>query len=216
MIIYRLISPSGKSYIGKTKFTVEKRIKTHVYNWRAKRGRSKLHIAFNKYAPPNISQFCLENRINDESVIVSWRSGNWIVQVVCQCSSVEELNKKERELINIYDSISNGYNLCLGGEGGSRVCSNETRKKLSEANRGKRKSLEQRHRMSEARKGYRPSEKTRQKMSESQKGRIISEETKRKRSEIAILLHLNHKIGMYGKQHSNESKQKMSKRHRIN
>ena len=51
----------------------------------------------------------------------------------------------------------------------------ETRKKLSEANKGKHPSEESRKKMSEARKGKSLSAETRKKMSEANKGKHLSE-----------------------------------------
>ena len=105
-------------------------------------------------------------------------------------------------------------NKTYGGDGASgAIKSEKTRRKMSEANKGKNnpnygKSLseETRRKMSEARKGENHpnygkslSEETRRKMSEAQKGKIRSEEHKRKNSEA-------HK----GKTHSEETKKKLS------
>jgi hypothetical protein len=104
-------------------------------------------------------------------------------------------------------------NLTNGGDGTSGVVKSEkTRKKLSEANKGKNnpnygKSLseETKRKMSEANKGKNNpnygkslSEETKRKMSEAQKGKTHSEEHKRKNSEV-------HK----GKTHSEETKKKI-------
>ena len=106
------------------------------------------------------------------------------------------------------------HNLTDGGDGASgAIKSEKTRKKLSEANKGKNnpnygKSLseETKRKMSEVHKGKNNpnygkslSEETRRKMSEAQKGKICSEEHKRKNSEA-------HK----GKTHSEETKKKLS------
>lgn len=175
MIIYRLLSPSGKSYIGKTKFTVEKRLYGHIANWKHKRGCSKLFNAFSKYGIPDIQSLGQQSKIEDKEVLVSWRSGNWIVQVVCQCSSVVELNERERELIKKYDSIENGYNLCRGGEGHTGPQTEYQKQRLREFWTGRKRgplSPEQRLRRSVLQKG-KPSNR---------KGKSCSEEHKRKLS----------------------------------
>ena len=59
--------------------------------------------------------------------------------------------------------------------------STETRKKLSEAQKGKTASEETRKKMSESLKN--PSEETRKKMSKASKGRVVSPETRKKMSE---------------------------------
>ena len=92
------------------------------------------------------------------------------------------------------------HNRTNGGDGVSgAVVSDETRRKMSEALKGKPRSKEIRRKMSEAHKGKTHSEKSRRNMSESQKGKTFSEETKRKLSEAKK-----------GKTHSEETKRKLS------
>ena len=71
-----------------------------------------------------------------------------------------------------------------------RIFSEETRKKMSEAKKGKKLSEEHRKKISESQKGENHpmygkhfSEETRKKMSESHKGHTVSEETRKKISE---------------------------------
>ena len=92
------------------------------------------------------------------------------------------------------------HNRTNGGDGVSgAVVSDETRRKMSEALKGKPRSKEIRRKISEAHKGKTHSEKSRRNMSESQKGKTFSEETKRKLSEAKK-----------GKTHSEETKRKLS------
>jgi rubrerythrin len=92
------------------------------------------------------------------------------------------------------------HNRTNGGDGVSgAVVSDETRRKMSEALKGKPRSKEIRRKISEAHKGKTHSEKSRRNMSESQKGKTFSEETKRKLSE-----------SQKGKTHSEETKRKLS------
>jgi len=101
-------------------------------------------------------------------------------------------------------------NLTDGGDGISGVvCTDETRRKLSEAHKGKKKppmSEEQKRRLSEFNKGKKLSEETKRKMSESRKGRVVSDETRRKISE-------GHK-GRKRAPHSEETRRKMSESHK--
>jgi len=113
-------------------------------------------------------------------------------------------------------------NLTDGGDGTSgAVISEETRKKIGDARKGKKSpnygknhSKEARQRMSESSKGKTASEETKQRMSEAQKGaknpnygKIASEETKEKISKA----NKGKKNPNYGKIASEETRQKMSK-----
>ena len=106
------------------------------------------------------------------------------------------------------------YNRTDGGEGSSGfIHSEESKRKLSIAGKGKTLSEETRRKISEAHKGGNhylygktPSEETKRKMRESRKGRIFSDETKRKISEA-------HKGNTYnlGKTHSEETKKRIGR-----
>jgi len=92
------------------------------------------------------------------------------------------------------------HNKTNGGDGVSgAVVSDDTRRKMSEALKGKPRSKEIRRKISESHKGKTHSEESRRNMSESQKGKTFSEETKRKLSE-----------SQKGKNHSEETRRKMS------
>ena len=106
----------------------------------------------------------------------------------------EELDAAEIATISKYDSLDNGYNIRGGGSHGKH--SEETKRKMSEAQKGKKLSEETKRKLSEIRKG-KLSEETKKKMSEARKGRV-SEETKRKISE-----------SLKGHQTSEEARKKM-------
>lgn len=72
---------------------------------------------------------------------------------------------------------------------------------------GKPKSEETKQKIGNANRGRIPSEETRKKLSEAGKKRIQSEETRKKLSEIRKSF--GGKTGMYGRKHSEETKQKM-------
>lgn len=130
------------------------------------------------------------------------------------------------------------YNMTLGGRGRTHVeHSEETRRKLSEANKGKHHSEESKKKMSEAKKGFRHSEETKKKMSNAQsghpgytKGKHHTEESRRKISEANkgrsfseehkqnISKHHADVSGkrhpLYGKHHSEETKRKIGEANR--
>ena len=108
-------------------------------------------------------------------------------------------------------------NKTYGGDGISGyVFSEETKKKLSEAHKGKTHSEKSRRNMSESQKGKTFSEETKRKLSEAKKGKTHSEETKRKLSEAkkGKTFSEEHKRKLSesqkGKSRSEESKRKLS------
>ena len=92
--------------------------------------------------------------------------------VLCHGLSEEEVNKMEIALISLFKSTNReefGYNLQTGGNTAGKH-SEESKKKMSEARKGKHLSKEHKKKMSEAHKGKRHSEETRNKMSEANTG----------------------------------------------
>jgi group I intron endonuclease len=146
---------------------------------------------------------------------------NFTFNVLEECD-IEHLIVNEQKWIVFYDSLNpiNGFNR---KEAGPRGCvSEETKRKMSEVNKGKQLSQETKRKIglaqignkncsgmklsektkrkiSEAHTGMKKSEETRIKISNSLKGKALSEETKRKISE-------KHK----GKKISKETKRKIS------
>ena len=101
--------------------------------------------------------------------------------VIAKGLTEEEAKWLEIELIREHDTTNKnkGYNITKGGEGTNGYKhSEETKKKISEAGKGKTISEEQRKKLSEARKGENLSEETRKKLSEAGKGKNNSRATK--------------------------------------
>ena len=125
----------------------------------------------------------------------------------------EQAFQNEIDFISWYGRVDSGNgilrNLTDGGDGASGwIPSEETRRKLSEANKGKIRSEEHKRKYREAKKGKIHSEEHKRKISEAKKGILKSEETKRKMSEA--------KKGQgLGKTHSEESKRKMSEARKL-
>lgn len=68
-------------------------------------------------------------------------SNNYIKEIISFHNSKNELNKAEYDIIHPWLGNENCLNLCEGGHGGSRlVTSEETKKKQSEAHKGKKQS----------------------------------------------------------------------------
>jgi hypothetical protein len=125
---------------------------------------------------------------------------------------------KETSFKNLRKGYCKFCSLKCANEG--KRCSEETKKKMSDAqkgeknhNYGKHPSEETRKKMSDAHKGTHLSEETRKKMSDAKKGennpnygKHLSEETKKKLSDV----NKGENNPNYGKHHSEETKKKMS------
>lgn len=96
-IIYKYKSPSNKVYIGQT--LNEERRKKEFQNLNDKYGGKKIENARKKHGPQNFEYTVLFQKefCNIEEAI-------------------KELNLKEIEFIQQYDSIKNGYNISSGGD----------------------------------------------------------------------------------------------------
>lgn len=119
MIIYRLISPSNKSYIGQTVGSVESRFKGHIYAWNkfirdiddclitTPRNCPILYRAFSKYPPEN-----------------------WTYEVLFESDNQSSIDQKEIFYIKEFDTMNNGYNVLPGGYSGrAGTKSNELHKR---------------------------------------------------------------------------------------
>lgn len=206
MIIYKIENKiNGKIYIGQTIKELEDRISEHL------KSEYPIGKAFRKY---NINSF--EISIIDITEIK------------------EILDEKEKYWIKFYDcKVPNGYNLTDGGEGPNGYkhtkeaklkiskkkkgvphdVSEETRLKISNANKGrvspmlgKHHSEETKQKISKVHKGKKLSDETKQKISNGLKGRQKNEETKKKLSEIMKTKPSHWK----GKTRTEENKNKIS------
>lgn len=105
-------------------------------------------------------------------------------KVILEECSREFFEKKETYWVAKYDSVKTGYNLAPGGEGGFRPigipCSEETKKKIGNANRGRKHTDEAKLLMSIAGKGKPKPEGFGETLSKAIMGHTMSEETKNK------------------------------------
>ena len=138
---------NGKRYVGQTIRKFEYRQAQHKKD--SERLDFKFYRAIRKYG---------------------WDNFKWAV-IVEGIENIDSLNNLEKYWIKELDTFENGYNSTTGGEG--YAVSEETKKKLSESNKGEKNPNY----------GKQFSEKTKKKMSESQKGKYVSDETKQKISE---------------------------------
>jgi group I intron endonuclease len=176
---------NGKCYIGKTNRLFTQRINEHKRNSKKTNTTSLLHKAIQKY---------------------SW--DKFDIQIIESGIETQLLN--EREIFNIkkYNSYytNHGYNLTLGGDGGSmpkniidqaiqtkrlRGNINHTltaKQKISNSMTGVKKSNEHCKHISNSRIGWVPSAETRKRMSDSKKGNIPWNKGK-----TGIVKHINSK-----------------------
>lgn len=151
-IIYRYISPSGKSYIGQTTNEVYRR-RMWFGKGRYTGGRSKIDRARKKYGSENfIYEVLLRN----------------------QYSSIEaatlDLNKWETYYIGYYNTYKNGYNSTLGGDGSRGYTQSvEALQKISKSLKGRKKPNGFGSKVSSSLKGMAKSVEHRKKLSESKK-----------------------------------------------
>ena len=147
------------------------------------------------------------------------------------CYSEEEMCSDEQYYIKFFDTLwPNGYNLTEGGDG--LIPCEETRKKLSSSLKGllsgekhpmfgKHHSEETRRKISTANKGKPAhnkgkhlSEETKRKLRDANKGKHLSEETKQKMSSSLKGLLSGEKHPLFGKHPSEETRRKMSESHK--
>lgn len=116
--IYSLTNKrTGKKYIGQT------------INLKKRRNEHFNALKNNKHANNHLQR--------------AWNNGDRFDFAVIERCSVDALNDREIYWIAFYDSFHNGYNQCEGGCSTlGRECSEETRRKISEGNKGKKPSEE--------------------------------------------------------------------------
>lgn len=172
MIIYKLTSPLGNCYIGQTRRTIEKR--WHEHNTRS--ANTTLYHALQKYNPQD-----------------------WKVEVIETCSSLDELEEREKHWIEIFDTYNNGYNMTKGGNGWIRdTLTEEHKRNISKSLRGKCKSKETIERNRQAQLGKKRSVASIEKQIASRKrnGVISHTWTKEERQRLSAKLKLRPKYNL--------------------
>ena len=164
-IIYKVTNLiNGKCYIGQTIKPIEQRKHEHIWNATNKKYRSYLHNAINKYGIENFK---------------------W--EILCACSTNDELNKKEIDLIIEQNSyLPNGYNLTFGGGGISGYKhTEETKQKISKKRMGIKFTEETKQKMSKRLIGVPQSPSVVQKRTLKNTGKKRSDDFKKRMSIIA-------------------------------
>lgn len=163
--IYRIVNKiDGKSYIGQSIYdNPSRRWNTHKSNHINEKYEQYLYRAMRKYGIDNFEFI-----------------------KICICSR-EELDTLECTYIKEYNTFGDGgYNMTTGGQGTRDYkASDETRKKISQAGKGRIPSEETRKKLSIANMGHTVSEETREKLRKASTGVIKRPETIKKLKEIS-------------------------------
>ncbi len=110
-IIYRAIGPSGKSYIGQTKFLLE--------------NRKVIHRAH--------AQYLLKKRSHFYNAIRKYGFDSFVWEIIFSGIPLEHLDWYEIWTIQLFDSFKKGYNSTIGGSGNRGFRHKDsTKKKMSE------------------------------------------------------------------------------------
>lgn len=152
--IYKITSPTGKVYIGQS-IDIKKRWRDH-------------------------SNSITKTKLN--SSFISHGFINHIFEIIHECERCD-LDRWEIHYIGYFDTFNtrHGLNLNIGGGGNKGIIvSDETRKRLSIAGKGKKRTAEFCARLSEINKGKKHSPETLIKLSQAKIGHKRSEETKAK------------------------------------
>lgn len=156
--IYKITSPSGKIYIGKT---MDMNKRWNLYKHLHCKSQIRLYNSFLKHGVENHT-----------------------FEIICECTE-GNLNELECYYINFFDTFDtdHGLNLCSGGQGGRM--SKESIEKVRKSNTGKKHTEETKQRLREIKTGSVMSEETKEKLSKTMTGKKFSDETKQRMSESA-------------------------------
>lgn len=200
--VYSLHDPETDElrYIGQTRRTLQKRLKSHMYF--AKEVRNKTSYV-------KCWLISLNGRFPD-------------IRLICTATTQDELNDLEIKTIKeMRETGRRLVNLDAGGKGSERPpVSDETRRKMSEAQKGKKRSPEAIAKTAAAHRGIPLSEATKKKMSATKLGKKVTDETKKKMSDKAKEHWMNPAIvakmidGRAGRKPSEETKARMSASHK--
>ena len=149
-VVYMHTTPSGRRYVGMTC----KDPKNRWEKGNGYRNQKYFYLAIQKYGWDNIQH-----------------------DILFSALTKEEAEQKERELIAFYNSADRryGYNIDLGGKSKGR-CSDETKKLISQIQKGRKQSQETIQKRIKSRSGYRHSAETIEKIRQANKGRKFTAE----------------------------------------
>lgn len=158
-VIYRIINKINlKIYVGKTTMPLKRRMASH------KCADTVIGKAIRKYGPEN-----------------------FIIEVIKECDTPEQLNERERFWIAALNcKTPNGYNRSDGGDGATGCpCSDEKRAKIRASLKGRKKSPEHRAKIAASERGKKQTPEARAKISAAHTGKSPTEETRIKLISLA-------------------------------
>lgn len=172
MVIYKITNLiNGNRYIGQTVSKLKTRWSQHINYALKRKGLSVLALAIQKYGKENFE-----------------------ITIIVHCDSIEEMNHREQYYIRLFNTLApNGYNLDSGGK--NKRLHQDTKNKLSNALKGKKRKFSENHKLAISRA-----------LKEAKIRPILTKEQIRLRS----LKLVGNGNGMFNKRHSEESKLKMS------
>ena len=207
-----------KKYIGQS-IDLENRKYEHFWMLKGNNHDNRhLQNSYNKYGENNfkfrVLLYCEPFELTKyEQIFVDYYTPELLYNVRLECVDSNQGIAFSEEAKEKMSKAKHGENHPMYGKHRSE----ETKRKISEAQKGKHPSKETRKKMSEAKLGENHpnygkhcSEEAKKKMSEANSGKHHSEETRKKMSEAK--LGKNHP--MYGKHHSKEARKKMSEARR--
>ncbi|AEW47209.1 putative endonuclease [Bacillus phage BCP78] len=150
--IYKAVNKiNGKVYVGKTTGALERRKRQHKHAAKSEKNKSYFHKALLKYG---------------------WENFSW--EVIDTATDCDELNIKEIFWIKQLEANTSakGYNLTIGGDGKvGYTHTEEARKRMSEARKGKKMSEDLKKKLIEINTGREHTEEAKKKISDAQIGK---------------------------------------------
>lgn len=139
-----------------------------------------------KHITENIDDGYMGSGLAIRRAIKKYGAENFTKEILFDVYGEDLMNFLEEAIVDeAFVAREDTYNIALGGQGGRLLLnysplSEETKKKISQAHKGKHLSEETIQKMLKTRQGYHHSKETRKKMSDAAKGHFVSEETKQK------------------------------------
>lgn len=154
--IYKITNPKGRIYIGQSR-NVRKRLKEYKRITSGIKGQPKILNSLKKYGADKHK-----------------------FEIIHECL-ISELNEMERYYQDLYSCIGKGGLNCSLTEASDRkaLYSEETRRKISDSNKGKVMTIEQKKKISESKKGISLSAETKEKLRIAGLGRKMSDKNKK-------------------------------------